>query len=115
MRGLGRHVVDLPGTPVRLLAFCSPSLPLGLARLLLGKALASGRGEKMPSFHRDLYAGAGRSEVGYLHGAVVRAGQDLGIPTPVNELFLNTLQGLIAGDLPIDAYRHRPETLLSRI
>jgi Ketopantoate reductase PanE/ApbA C terminal. len=72
MKAQGIDVVDLPKTPVRALAFAT-RLPLWLSKPLLGRAAGSGRGGKMPSFHIDLHSGRGKSEVDYLHGAVVRA------------------------------------------
>ena len=77
-------VVDLPGTPVRLLAFALRYLPAFIIRPLLVKAVGGGRGAKMPSFHIDLYFGRGQSEVDWLNGAVVRAAQKVRIEAPVN-------------------------------
>jgi 2-dehydropantoate 2-reductase len=79
-------VTDLPGTPVRLLAFAT-GLPWWLSKPFLSKAAGAGRGSKMPSFHIDLQSGRGRSEVEYLHGAVARFGA--GFP-PVNRLLTDT-------------------------
>ncbi len=115
MKAQGISVVDLPGTPVRALAFAVRNLPLGLSRPLLAKAVGGGRGGKMPSFHIDLHSGSGRSEVDYLNGAVVRAGDELGIPTPVNHLLNETLAGLTRGDIPLNTFRYQPEKLLGGI
>jgi len=114
MKAQGIGVVDLPGTPVRLLALAT-RLPLWLSRPFLSKAAGAGRGAKMPSFHIDLYAGRMRSEVIYLHGAVVRAGQLLGLPTPVNGLLTSTLLALAEKCLPLDSYANNPEKLLSEL
>ncbi len=105
-------VVDLPGTPVRALAFAT-KLPLWLSRPLLGRAAGSGRGGKMPSFHIDLHSGRGQSEVEYLHGAVVRAGEKTRIPTPVNKVLTETLMSLTRRDVPLEEYAHQPQKLLS--
>lgn len=107
-------VVDLPGTPVRALALAT-RLPLWLSRPFLGKAAGVGRGAKMPSFHIDLHAGRGKSEVTYLHGAVVRAGEKLGVPTPVNKLLTDTLLDLTAGKTPLDEFAGKPEKLLAKL
>ncbi len=115
MRSLGAGVVDLPGTPVRLLAFCANYLPVSSAKLLLSRALIKGRGSKMPSFHGDLHGKRGKSEVGYLHGAVVREGARLGVPTPVNALLANTLSAMIAGEIEIEKFKHRPDRLLDQL
>ncbi len=114
MKAQGIGVVDLPGTPVRALAFAT-GLPLWLSRPFLGKAAGAGRGAKMPSFHIDLHAGRGKSEVSYLHGAVVRAGQKLGVPTPVNKALTETLLALTTGKIPLDEFAHQPVKLLSLV
>jgi 2-dehydropantoate 2-reductase len=108
------QVVDLPGTPVRALAF-AVKLPVWLSKPLLSRAAGSGRGAKMPSFHIDLHSGRGKSEVDFLHGAVVRAGKRTGVPTPVNELLTKTLLALTDGEIPLDEYARKPENLLSNL
>jgi 2-dehydropantoate 2-reductase len=112
MAAQGINVVDLPGTPVRLLAFAVKYLPLPVSRPLLGRAVGGGRGEKMPSFHIDLHAGRGQSEVDFLNGAVVRAGRRANIPTPVNKLLTEKLLALTLGEIPIEDYRGQPEKLI---
>jgi 2-dehydropantoate 2-reductase len=107
-------VVDLPGAPARLLAL-GASLPTAIARLLMQRALGSGRGGKMPSFYIDLHSGRGQSEVEYLNGAVARFGRRLGIPTPVNEYLTQTLLALTRGELPLDAYAGKAERLLEEV
>jgi 2-dehydropantoate 2-reductase len=104
--------VDLPGTPVRALAFAVRGLPPGVSRPLLRNAVGSGRGGKMPSFHIDLNSGRGQTEVDALNGAVVRFGERLGVATPVNRLLSRTLQELARGEIPRDAFSHNPEKLL---
>jgi 2-dehydropantoate 2-reductase len=113
MRHMGINVVNLPGTPVKALAFAVNRLPLSLSRLLLGKAVGGGRGEKMPSFHIDLHSGRGKSEVSYLNGAVVRAGEEAGIPTPANLLLNQSLTALTLGHEHLDTYKGKPEKLLA--
>ncbi len=112
MSAQGIKVVDLPGTPVRALAW-GTRLPGFISRPLMSKAIGGGRGGKMPSFHIDLRAGRGKSEVGYLNGAVVRAGAKLGIPTPVNKLLTDTLLALTHGELSMDSFSNQPEKLLA--
>ena len=112
MKAMALPVIDLPGTPVRMLAFAGGSLPPSLSQPLLRPSLGKGRGAKMPSFHIDLYAGRGRSEVDYLNGAVVRAGKRLGVPTPVNQLLNQTLLALTLGEIPIERYAGKPEEFL---
>ncbi|MBL8045296.1 MAG: ketopantoate reductase family protein [Anaerolineales bacterium] len=106
-------VVDLPSTPVRALAM-GTRLPAWLARPLLVRGVARGRGGKMPSFHIDLHSGQ-QTEVNWLNGAVVRHGAEAGVPTPVNQLLTQTLEDLSTGLQPRDAFRRQPAQLLQRL
>jgi 2-dehydropantoate 2-reductase len=107
------QAVDLPGTPVRLLAWSIRNLPLSISRPLLKRAIGSGRGEKMPSFHIDLHGGRGQSEVDYLNGAVVRFGEHTGVRTPANRLLNQTLLSLTRGEIPLEHFSRQPEKLLA--
>lgn len=115
MRAMNIPVVDLPATPVRLLAWAVTRLPLSLSRVLLSRSVGKGRGGKMPSFHIDLYGGRGKSEVDYLNGAVVRYGRQVHIATPVNNKLNEILNGLTCGEIPLDMYAGKPEKLLAEI
>lgn len=114
MKAQNLEVVDLPGTPVKLLALAT-RLPLWLSKPFLSRAAGSGRGAKMPSFHIDLYSGRGKSEVEYLHGAIVREGRKRNIPTPVNDLLTNTLLALTNKEISQEEYDNQPEKLLSKV
>lgn len=114
MSAQGIKVTDLPGTPVRALGL-GTRLPALISRPLMVKAIGGGRGGKMPSFHIDLHAGRGKSEVDYLNGAVVRAGEKFGIPTPVNRTLTDTLLELTRGERSMDVYSRKPEKLLELI
>ena len=114
MKAQGLEVVDLPGTPVRALAFAT-TLPLWLSKPFLARAAGAGRGAKMPSFHIDLHSGRGKSEVEYLHGAVVRAGEQCHVPTPVNKMLTETLVALTEKKIPLEEFAHKPEKLLLRL
>ena len=105
-------VVDLPRTPVRALAFAT-RLPLWMSKPFLARAAGAGRGSKMPSFHIDLYSGRGKSEVEYLHGAVVRAGEKFGVATPVNKVLTETLMKLTNKEIPLEEFAHQPEKLVA--
>ncbi len=109
------QTVDLPGTPVRALAFAVRSLTPAIARPLLKNAIAGGRGGKMPSFHIDLHSGRGKTEVDYLNGAVVRFGEQHGVPTPVNRTLCEILIAMAAGEIPLSEYARKPEKLLARL
>jgi len=114
MEAQGFEVVDLPGTPVKALAFAT-KLPLWLSRPLLGRAAGAGRGAKMPSFHIDLHSGRGKSEVDYLHGEVVRAGEKHKVPTPVNKVLTETLLALTNNEIPLEEFAKKPEKLLQKL
>lgn len=114
MQAQGFEVVDLPGTPVRALAFAA-KLPLWLSKPFLGRAAGAGRGAKMPSFHIDLHSGRGKSEVEYLHGEVVRAGEKHHVPTPVNKALTETLLALTRGEIPLEEFARKPERLLQKL
>ncbi|MFQ5616939.1 MAG: ketopantoate reductase family protein [Anaerolineales bacterium] len=115
MDALGARVVNLPGTPVKALAFAARYLPPSVSRPLLARAIGKGRGEKMPSFHIDLHGGGKYSEVGYLHGAVAAHGERVGTAAPVNRFLTETMLGLVQGDIPLDVFRRQPEKLLMRM
>jgi 2-dehydropantoate 2-reductase len=106
-------IVDLPGTSVRTYAWMICNLPPWLSRLFISGIAGKGRGRKMPSFHIDLHSGSGKSEVDYLNGAVVRFGDRLNIPTPVNRWLNQTLLGLTKGTLPLETYSHQPDKYIT--
>jgi len=114
MEAQGFEVVDLPGTPVRALAVAT-KLPLWLSKLFLGKAAGAGRGARVPSFHIDLYSGRGKSEVDYLHGEVVRAGEKHNVPTPVNKTLNETLMALINKEISLEKFARQPEKLIDKL
>jgi len=114
MKAQNIEPVDLPGTPVRALAFAT-RLPLWLSKPFLSRAAGAGRGNKMPSFHIDLHSGKGKSEVDYLHGEVVRAGKKFNVPTPVNKMLTETLLALVNKELPLDVFAKKPEKLWSKV
>ncbi len=107
-------VTDLPGIPMRALAIAT-RLPWWLSKPVVGRAAGSGRGGKMPSFHIDLHSGRGKSEVEYLHGAIVRAGEKFGVPTPVNKALTETLMAMTRGEISPADFARQPEKLLKRI
>jgi 2-dehydropantoate 2-reductase len=115
MHAQGLRPVDLPGTPVRLLALAAEHLPHALAQPALVRAVGGGRGAKMPSLYLDLHSGRAQNEVGWLNGAVVRFGERLGIDAPVNRMLTSTLEGLVTGRENKEQYLRQPEKLLARL
>ena len=69
----------------------------------------------MPSFHIDLHSGRGKSEVEYLHGAVVCAGAKFGVPTPVNKMLTETLLALTKKEIPLEEFARKPEKFLAKL
>jgi 2-dehydropantoate 2-reductase len=114
MRAQGIRVVDTPKTPVRLLTLAS-SFPAFIARPLMVRFVGGGRGAKMPSFHIDLHAGRGKSEVDWLNGAVARYGAKSGVPTPVNTQLTGILLALTSGEIQLAQYSGKPELLLQKV
>jgi 2-dehydropantoate 2-reductase len=117
MRGQGISAVKLPGYPVdwlgRLLS--AGWLPQAVTRALLRPSMASGRGAKMPSLQIDLAGGRTTSEINVLNGAIVEAGQKVGVATPVNQAFTEILSGLVAGQLAWTDYQNKPGKLIEGV
>jgi len=117
MRAMKISAVKLPGYPADWLARLVTArwLPLPLLRTILRPAMKSGRGTKMPSLQIDLAGGRRSSEIQALNGAIVQAGRQNGIPTPINQALTETLDGLVQGRLVWSDYQGRPEKLLADI
>jgi len=113
MRGLGLKPVGLPGYPVPLLAWGVRWAPLFVLRPIMRKMVAGGRGQKPPSLLLALRRGRERSEVTDLNGAVVRAGEQTGVPTPVNLTLTEVLVRLVEGRIQWDSVRRQPGVLLA--
>jgi 2-dehydropantoate 2-reductase len=112
MKVSGIPIVDLPGTPVGLLAFTVKTIPQVLSRPLLKKAVVGGRGDKMPSFYLNLLSGKPNSEVEFLNGAVVRWGKKLNIPTPTNSFLTQTLLNMVLGEIPKEKYHNNTDKFI---
>jgi 2-dehydropantoate 2-reductase len=115
MNSLQIHTINLPDAPVIALATILNLIPPTLSRPFISRIAGRGRGQKMPSFHIDLYSGRGKSEVDYLNGAVVRFGKQLKISTPVNEWLDKTLMSLVRGEMQVGEYAHQPEKFVRSI
>jgi len=115
MKALNLSVVDLPGAAASRLAFGVRHLPRGLLKPILTRLVSGGRGEKMPSFHIDLTAGKGKSEVLYHNGAIAKAGQKAGVPTPVNTALAGILWKLTLEQIDWRQFDGRPKRLLAAV
>lgn len=115
MKRLGLRVVNLPGASVRPLANSLRLAPRFLLRPVFTQVIVHGRGDKMPSFHMDLAAGKGRSEVTFHNGAIADAGRQAGVATPVNRALSDILAALAAGRVARETYDNRPDRLLAAV
>jgi 2-dehydropantoate 2-reductase len=117
MKAQGIRAVKLPGYPVDWLAriLAARWLPLAVSRTILRPSMASGRGSKMPSLHIDLTAGRSTSEINVLNGAIVQAGQKLGVATPVNQTLTDILSGLVSDRLAWTDYQNQPGKLVEAV
>jgi 2-dehydropantoate 2-reductase len=113
MRGAGLKPVPLPGYPVPLLAWSVRWAPTALLKPILRKLVAGGRGEKPPSLLYELQHGRRHSEVSDLNGAVVRGGEEHGLPTPVNRTLTEILMRLVQGRIQWANIRRQPDVLLA--
>lgn len=114
MRVLDLQAINLPKTPVRLLALAVRGLPTRLSQPLIQRVAGRGRGAKMPSLHIDLHSKRGKSEVDFLNGAVARIGLQQGLATPVNQKLWEIFSALIMGKTPLDTYKQSPKKLLDQ-
>jgi 2-dehydropantoate 2-reductase len=115
MKAAGHKVVDLPAVPATKLAFSLRRLPRSLLKPRLTKLVAEGRGDKMPSFHIDLTAGKGKSEVVFHNGAIAKAGKEHGVPTPVNAALTDILWKLTLEKLDWQEFNGRPKRLIQEV
>jgi 2-dehydropantoate 2-reductase len=114
MKAEGLRVTDLPGTDATGLALAT-RLPGLISRPFLGRAVAAGRGRKMPSFHMDLAAGKRQNEVLYHNGAVAAAGKAAGIPTPVNQALNDILLQVAHGETDYQRFNGKPDALVEAV
>lgn len=115
MRALDVGVISLPGYPLPVLAAALDLLPARLLQPVVRRAVAGGRAGKMPSLYLDLEAGRDRLEIDELNGAVVRYGQEAGVPTPVNSALTRIVSRLADGTLNWDAYRDNHRRLIHEV
>lgn len=112
MRAQSIGVVDLPGSPVRLLAFGLRYAPQPILQPILQPMVAGGRGDKPPSLLVDMRSGRTQSEIDELNGAIVKAGKAVGMPTPVNVVLVNILHDLLGGKGDRAVWRRNIEQLV---
>jgi 2-dehydropantoate 2-reductase len=111
MKARGLRPVNLPGFAVRLIARAA-RLPTPLSHPFMAGPVVAGRGNRRPLLLLDMLAGKKKSEVHYLNGAVVEEARPRAIPTPVNAFFTDMMLRTLAGALPWQHFRRRPDLLL---
>ncbi len=67
----------------------------------------------MPSLYIDLESGRTKNEIGWLNGAVVRKGNEVHVPTPVNRMLTDVLLRLVEAPSERELWRHNPARLLA--
>jgi len=114
MRAAAIPALNMDKYPFGLLAPLIRFAPNALIRPLLRAQIGGARGGKLPSLHIDLHGSKPRSEVGWLNGAVVQKGRELGIATPVNHALVEIMSELVAQPAQIGAWRSEHGRLLAR-
>jgi 2-dehydropantoate 2-reductase len=114
MRALGLRLHALPGADVRLLARAFRA-PAPIARPILSRILGGARAGKMPSLRIALAEGPGPTEVAWLNGAVVAAGERVGVPAPVNAGLLRLVEDAATDPDRRTWFRGRPDRLLASL
>jgi 2-dehydropantoate 2-reductase len=107
--------VELPGVPTGRLMFSIRWLPDAVVQPALTNIIATGRGNKLPSFHIDLVSGKGENEVVYHNGAVSAAGSDLDIATPVNTALNDILMKIARKEIAYEMYDGQPKRLAAEV
>ena len=112
MRARSIRTVDLPGSPVRLLAFGIRFAPIFVLQRILQPMVAGGRGDKPPSLLVDIRSGKTQSEIDELNGAVVQAGKTIGVKTPVNAALVGVMHDLLEGKADRAEWRRNVDRLV---
>jgi len=107
-------VVDLPGYPVKALSMLFSLFPPTLIEMIMTARVGKARGTKKPSLALDLASGSPYSEVEMLNGAVVREGNRLNIPVPVNAMLYETLTAMVKGGIPCDSMKENIDALIKK-
>lgn len=115
MRLLKIPIINLPGSPSKMLATAVGWLPSFLLQAILQKQVAKGRGDKMPSLLVTLRSGRRETEVAWLNGGVAQAASQEKRLTPVNHGLALLVSDIASGRVPWDMYRHNPNALVRSI
>jgi len=107
------RLVSLPGYPVPLLVGGLCTLPPRLAYPFFRYAILHRRGSSPSPLQADLRKGQ-KLEAAFLNGAVARVGAQLGVPTPINRILYETLNGIACGETEWSVYRGQTEPLIDQ-
>jgi 2-dehydropantoate 2-reductase len=110
---MGVRLVSLPGYPVVSTVWALCVLPPAIMHPFFRHVILGARGGKRPSLHVDLGRAKGKSEIEYLNGAIVQAGQRLGVPTPVNRFLCETVLRVARGEIEWSVYRGQVKRLIA--
>jgi 2-dehydropantoate 2-reductase len=112
MRAQSIGTVNLPGSPVRLLALGIRFAPQFILQRILQPMVGGGRGDKPPSLLVDLRSGRTQSEIDALNGAIVEAGKTIGMQMPVNAVLVGIVHELIEGKTDRSNWRRNIDQLV---
>jgi 2-dehydropantoate 2-reductase len=105
-------IVNFPGYPVRMLSLIYSICPPFLIKILMGKKITRGRGDKKPSLLIELEKGGKQTEVGFLNGAVYHRASNLALFSCYNKVICETLEDIGNDTVARDTYRGKPEEFL---
>lgn len=107
MRREKLKVVNLPGFPVRKLAFAVNLLPAFVLQKLLAKKFSEGRGGKFPSLYLDLAKNKKDSEIDWFNGAVLNYDGAF----PANRTLTGILKEMVKGAIQRSQFYSKPDKL----
>ena len=113
MRAHSIGAVNLPGSPVRLLAIGLRFAPMIILQRILQPMVGGGRGDKPPSLLVDMRSGKTQSEIDELNGAIVKAGKAIGMKTPVNAALVGIVHDLLDGKADRAEWRRNVDRLVA--
>ncbi|HEX7491459.1 MAG TPA: 2-dehydropantoate 2-reductase N-terminal domain-containing protein [Candidatus Limnocylindrales bacterium] len=120
MRGLGSKPVSIPGAPVPWLARCI-RLPARLSRPIMVRVVGGARAGKAPSLLLHLRSAppdaacSEQTEVAWMNGAVVQAGAEVGVATPVNACLAALVEEVARDPQRRAWFRGHPERLVAAV
>jgi 2-dehydropantoate 2-reductase len=120
MAAQGLHPVAIPGAPIPWLAR-GIRLPASLGRPIMARIVGGARAGKSPSLRLHVAStpldapAAEQTEVAWMNGAVARAGERVGVATPINTRFANLVEEVAADPQRRAWFRSNPERLLTEL